>query len=102
VDTSPLRETFEAIEDKRFEPYVEHLLSDIVMITLMAVMARANEWNEIAGFARLKESWLRGFLVLPHGIPSHDTIQWVMSMIDGGGGYQEGRGVCGGTEGESA
>jgi predicted transposase YbfD/YdcC len=87
VDSGPLRElreTFECIEDKRFEPYVEHLLSDIVMISLLAVMARANEWNEIAEFARLKESWLRGFLVLPHGIPSHDTIQRVMSMIDGG------------------
>jgi predicted transposase YbfD/YdcC len=32
----------------------------------------------------MKEGWLRGFLVLPHGIPSHDTIQRVMSMIDGG------------------
>jgi hypothetical protein len=79
-----LRETFDGIEDKRFEPYVEHLLSDIVMITLLAVMARAHEWNEIAGFARMKEGWLRGFLALPHGIPGHDTIQRVMSVIDGG------------------
>jgi hypothetical protein len=63
---------------------VEHLLSDIVMITLLTVMARVNEWNERAEFARLKEGWLRIFLVLPHGIPSHDTIPWVMSMIDGG------------------
>jgi predicted transposase YbfD/YdcC len=54
------------------------------MITLLAVMAGANEWNEIAEFARMKEKWLRGFLGLPHGIPSHDTIQRVMSMIDGG------------------
>jgi predicted transposase YbfD/YdcC len=79
-----LREIFDGIEDKRFEPYVKHLLSDIVMITLVAIMARANEWNEIGEFARLKEGWLRKFLVLPHGIPSHDTIQRVMSMIDGG------------------
>jgi hypothetical protein len=42
-----LREEFEGIEDKRFEPYVEHLLSDIVMITQLAVVARANEWGEI-------------------------------------------------------
>jgi hypothetical protein len=79
-----LRETFDGIEDKRFEPYVEHLLSDIVMITLLAVMARANEWTEIAEFARMKAGWLKGFLALPHGIPSHDTIQRVMSAIDGG------------------
>ncbi|MDR3172986.1 MAG: transposase family protein, partial [Treponema sp.] len=50
-----LRETFDVIEDNQFEPYVEHLLPDIVMITLLAVMARANEWNEIAEFARMKE-----------------------------------------------
>jgi predicted transposase YbfD/YdcC len=78
-----LRETFDNIEDKRFGPYVEHPLSDIVMITLLAVMARANDWKEIAEFGRLKESRLREFLVLPHGIPSHDTIQRVMAMIDG-------------------
>jgi hypothetical protein len=78
-----LREELEGIEDKRFQPYVEHLLSDIVMITLLAVMARANEWGEIAEFARIKEGWLRRFLVLLHGIPSHDTIQRMMSMIDG-------------------
>ncbi|MDR1301560.1 MAG: transposase family protein [Treponema sp.] len=78
-----LRKELETREDMRFEPYVEHLLSDIVMITLLAVMAQANEWNEIAEFARMKAPWLRRFLVLPHGIPSHDTIQRVMSMIDG-------------------
>jgi hypothetical protein len=49
--SDPLRELgeiFGGIEDKRFEPYVEHLLPDIVMITLLAVMARANEWNEMS------------------------------------------------------
>jgi hypothetical protein len=43
------------------------------MISLLAVMAQANEWAEIADFARMKEAWLRKFLLLPHGIPSHDT-----------------------------
>jgi hypothetical protein len=45
-----LREAFESLEDQRFEPYVEHLLSDIVMIALLGVLANANEWNEIAAF----------------------------------------------------
>ena len=74
---------FESLEDKRFQPYVEHLLSDIVMITLIGVLSNANEWSEIAAFARAKEDWLKTFLKLPNGIPSHDTIQRVMSMIDG-------------------
>jgi hypothetical protein len=78
-----LREVFEGLEDKRFEPYVEHLLSDIVMISLMGVLANADEWGEIAAFAQAKEGWLKTFLALPHGIPSHDTIQRVMASLDG-------------------
>jgi hypothetical protein len=82
-----LREAFDVIEDRRFEPYVEHLLPDIVMITLLAVMAGANERNETAGFARMKEKRLRGFLGLPHGIPSHGTVQRVMPVTGGGVPY---------------
>jgi hypothetical protein len=78
-----LREAFESLEDKRFEPYVEHLLSDIVMITLIGALANADEWSQIAAFAVAKGEWLKSFLELPNGIPSHDTIQRVMSMIDG-------------------
>jgi predicted transposase YbfD/YdcC len=74
---------YEGIEDMRFQPYVEHLLSDIVMITLISVMAGCDEWGDIAEFARLKATWFKKFLELPNGIPSHDTIQRVMAMIDG-------------------
>jgi hypothetical protein len=45
-----LREAFESLEDQRFEPYVEHLLSDIVMITLTG-LANADEWSQVAAFA---------------------------------------------------
>jgi hypothetical protein len=78
-----LREVFESLKNKRFEPYVEHLLSDIVMITLIGLLAKADEWSQIAAFAAAKAEWLKNFLKLPKGIPSHDTIQRVMSMIDG-------------------
>ena len=77
-----LRNTLDEIEDKRFEPYVEHLLSDIVIITLIGVMANADEWGEIADFAEIKKDWFATFLRLPSGIPSHDTIQRVISSID--------------------
>jgi hypothetical protein len=78
-----LREQFETLEDARYQPFVEHRLSDIVMITLIAVMSEADEWVEIGMFAKAKEAWLRTFLPLPNGIPSHDTIQRVKSRIDG-------------------
>jgi predicted transposase YbfD/YdcC len=77
-----LRNTLDSLEDKRFEPYVEHLLSDIVLITIIGVMANADEWGEIAYFAEIKREWLATFLRLPNGIPSHDTIQRVMSAVD--------------------
>jgi predicted transposase YbfD/YdcC len=78
-----LRVQFNEIEDKRFQPYVEHFLSDIVMIVLLAVMANSDEWTQIIQFAVSKEQWLRKFLVLPNGIPSHDTIRRVMATING-------------------
>jgi predicted transposase YbfD/YdcC len=78
-----LREVFGSLEDKRFEPYVEHLLSDIVMITLIGVVANADEWTQIAAFAVANAEWLKSFLKLPNGMPSRDTIQRVISMIDG-------------------
>jgi hypothetical protein len=52
------------------------------MITLIGVLANADEWNQIAAFAAAKEEWLKIFLKLPNRIPSHDRIQRVMSMID--------------------
>jgi hypothetical protein len=78
-----LQEQFETLKDARFQPFVEHRLSDIVLITLIAVMAGADEWIEIGLFAQAKAGWLRRLLPLEHGIPSHDTIQRVMSQIDG-------------------
>ncbi|MDR0910232.1 MAG: transposase family protein, partial [Spirochaetaceae bacterium] len=86
VKITPLKELaqeFSTIPDRRFQPYVEHKLSDIVMITLLAVMSEADEWIEIGIFAKKKEGWLRSFLELSGGIPSHDTIQRVMSQITG-------------------
>jgi predicted transposase YbfD/YdcC len=77
-----MRGQFALIPDKRFQPYVEYQLADIVMITLLAVMSGANEWVEIGIFARAKEGWLRSFLSLPDKVPSHDTIQRVVSVID--------------------
>jgi hypothetical protein len=56
-----LREVLESLEDKRFEPYVEHLLSDIVMISLIGVLANADKWSEIAAFAVAKAEWLKTF-----------------------------------------
>ena len=72
----------ESIYDVRNESYIKHKLSDIVILTLFAVLANANEWKEIEAFGIKKEKWLRQFLELPNGVPSDDTIRVVISSIN--------------------
>ena len=47
-----------------------------------AIISKAPEWKEIESFARKEEKWLKKYLELPNGIPSHDTIQRVISILD--------------------
>jgi len=59
-----------------------HKLHDILMIVLCAVLSGVEDWVGMADFAQEKEAWLREFLELPNGIPSHDTLSDVMGRID--------------------
>ncbi len=68
--------------DTRMQGKVKHLMSDIIMITFLAILARCDGWDEITMFAKSKEKWLKQFLELPNGIPSHDTIQRVISLLN--------------------
>ena len=52
------------------------------MITFFAIISKATEWKEIESFAKKEEKWLKKYLELPNGIPSHDTIQRVISILD--------------------
>jgi predicted transposase YbfD/YdcC len=60
-----------------------HLLGDILVIALAAVLSGANTWDAIAAFGVSKESWLRSLgLKLPNGIPSHDTFNRIFAALD--------------------
>jgi predicted transposase YbfD/YdcC len=59
-----------------------HSLHDILIIVLSAVLSGIEDWVGMETFARERETWLRGFLELPNGIPSHDTLSDVMGRID--------------------
>jgi hypothetical protein len=59
-----------------------HKLQDILMIVFCAVLGGVEDWVGMADFAKEKEAWLRGFLELPNGIPSHDTSSDVLGRID--------------------
>jgi predicted transposase YbfD/YdcC len=71
-----------AIEDPRCEWKVEHRLLDILVIAVCAVLGEAETFEDIALYGRCKEAWLRDFLALPNGIPSHDTFRRVFTLID--------------------
>jgi predicted transposase YbfD/YdcC len=73
---------FGAVVDPRCRGKVEHRLTDILVIAVCAVIACAESWNDIALYGRSKLAWLRTFLELPNGIPSHDTFRRVFMLID--------------------
>lgn len=69
-----IRSHFAALPDPRVERTKRHALLDILTIALGAVICGADSWVEVERFGRAKRNWLRSFLVLPHGSPSHDTF----------------------------
>ena len=74
---------FEDIEDPRVQDRnIRHNLEDIFAITILAVICGADNWVEITNFAHSKEEWLREFLELPNGIPSHDTLGRVFALLN--------------------
>lgn len=73
---------FKNQNDVRMQGKIKHLMSDIIMISFLAILAKCDGWDEISMFAISKEKWLKSFLELPNGIPSHDTIQRVISLLN--------------------
>jgi len=78
---SPLKH-FADLSDPRVERTREHLLEEILLITIAAILSGANGWNEIEDYAHSKHAWFQSFLTLPSGIPSHDTFNRVFSALD--------------------
>lgn len=77
-----LPEYFGDLPDPRTGPAVRHDLLDIVTIAVCAVLCGADTWVDVEQFGRSKEAWLRTFLALPHGVPSHDTFGRVFAALD--------------------
>lgn len=73
---------FESLEDPRVVGRTSHKLIDIIVITICAVISNAETWEEVSDYGRQKEDFLRRFLDLPNGIPSHDTFCRVFGIID--------------------
>lgn len=73
---------FGDIADPRIDRTKLHKLIDILAIAICAVICGADDWVEVALFGEAKVSWLRTFLELPNGIPSHDTFTRVFARLD--------------------
>lgn len=78
-----IRNIFGLVADYRRECALKlHLIEDILLLSLCAVVSGAENDEEIATYGEQKEEFLRTFLSLPHGIPSHDTITRVFRHLD--------------------
>lgn len=73
---------FGEIEDPRVERTRAHYLVDIIVIALFAIISGADSWVGIETYGNSKEEWLKQFLGLPNGIPSHDTFARVFARLD--------------------
>jgi predicted transposase YbfD/YdcC len=72
---------FSEIEDPRIDRHKQWSLIEIMFLTVAATMSDCDTWEDIVDFGEMKHEWLRKYLPYEHGIPSHDTVNRVMSLI---------------------
>lgn len=82
MKTGSFLDHFSVIPDPRSTINRKHLLIDILFITVCAVICGAKGWDEIAEFGRCRHDWLKRFIELPNGVPSHDTFREVFLFLD--------------------
>ena len=73
---------FAKLRDPRIDRTKQHKLIDIITIAVCAIVCGAQGWTEIEMFGHQKYTWLKTFLELPNGIPSHDTFGRVFAVLD--------------------
>lgn len=72
---------FSSLEDPRVERHKLHALTDILVLTVCAVASGADGWEAIEHFGKEKEDWLRQYIPLKNGVPSHDCIASVLCRL---------------------
>ena len=73
---------FAGMSDPRRLRGLRHKLDELITISILAIICGADDWADVVQFGRAKRRWLRTFLDLPHGIPSHDTFARVFAALD--------------------
>ena len=73
---------FSDIPDPRVIERTDHLLPEILFIGVLATICGADNFVSIEKYGVAKEAWLKTFMLLPNGIPSHDTFNRVFCAIN--------------------
>jgi len=81
---SSLYDYFAKLSDPRLNRNKKHNLADIIVLSILAVICGAESWDSIEEFGKARIDFLKKILYLPNGIPSHDTINRVFSMLKPG------------------
>src|ERR1700730_7754713 len=79
---SRLVESFADLPEPRVARTRVHLLGEVLVLAVLAVIAGADGWDDIVEWGEAREAWLRTFLTLPAGIASADTVRRIFCAID--------------------
>ena len=74
-------QVFVSISDPRSPRHTQHDLAELLTVVVCGVLSGADDFVGIEEWAKLKLDWLRGFMKLEQGIPSHDTLARVFGLI---------------------
>lgn len=81
IEDSPFLRHFSIMPDPRVQRGQKHLLTDLIAIAIIAALCGIDSFQGIALFAEARLDWLKQFLALPGGAPSHDTFSRVFARI---------------------
>lgn len=73
---------FQDLPDPRRSDSCRHDFVDILVIAVCAAVSGQFAWTDIEDYGHIHHAWLKTFLRLPHGIPSHDTFRYVFTRLD--------------------
>lgn len=77
-----LQEAFADVKDIRRGPARRHDLQEMIISAICAVLCGSDGWVDVADWCEDNEAWLKSFLVLENGTPSHDTFGKVFRILD--------------------
>ena len=83
LNTAPLIIFLNDLKDPRTRINgCDHKFIDILIIAICTIISDGESWEDMENFGHAKEDWLRTFLELPYGIPSHDTFYRIFCALD--------------------